>query len=90
MTRRTPTEVHNPLLALPAVRELLAFPPEVRTALAQRMRELSRDAAGKAEESWKRKKGPMAAYWKAVSVYAKHTGRVLRRPSVAPRRTDAA
>jgi hypothetical protein len=90
MTRRNITEVRNPLLALPAVRDLLAFPPEVRAALAQLMRELSQDAAGKAEESWRRKKGPMAAYWKAVSVYAKHTGRVLRRASVAPRRTEAA
>ena len=38
----------------------------------------ARDAAVRAEQSWRKKKGPMAVYWKAVSVYAKHIGRALK------------
>jgi len=78
MTRRNTLEVHNPLLALPAALRLSAFSPEVRATLGQLLSELSQDAAARAEHSWRRKKAPMAAYWKAVSVYAKHAARVLR------------
>lgn len=90
MSRRDTLAVHNPLLYLPAAQGLLRLSPEVRTALAQLLSELSQDSAAKAEHSWRRKKAPMAAYWKAVSVYSKHAARVLRRRTgVAPSVVDA-
>jgi hypothetical protein len=58
------------------------LPADLRVPLAQLFRELSADAGRRAEHSWKRKKGPIAVYWKAVSVYAKHTARVLSRDAV--------
>lgn len=42
------------------------------------LHDLSLDARGRAEESWRRNKAPMAVYWKAVSVYAGHLRRVVR------------
>lgn len=70
--------VRNPLLALPAAAKIAALPPEAREALREICRELSRDAAGKAEKSWRQRKGPMAAYWRAVAVYARHASLVAR------------
>ncbi len=68
----------NPLLRLPAFKALLALSPEVRAALRTVLRELALEAREKAERSWRRHKGPMAAYWRAVSVYAGHIARGLR------------
>lgn len=49
--------------------------------------DLRRDAADNAEKSWKKHKAPMAAYWKAVAVYAGHAARLLRTTCAAwPRR----
>lgn len=67
----------NPLLELPAAVALLDMPAELRRPLERLLRELSADAEARAQESWKRKKGPMAAYWKACAVYSKHTARAL-------------
>ena len=47
-----------------------ALPIEAREALADVLAELARDSRAKAEQCWKTHKAPMAAYWKAVSVYA--------------------
>lgn len=81
MTARSArAEVRNPLLALPAARRIARLPEDQRAALAELLRDLAADAADRAEESWRKKKGPMAAYWKAASVYAKHTARVIARP----------
>jgi hypothetical protein len=75
----------NPLLELPAMAELLALPEPERRALAALLSELGTQAHTKAEVSWRQRKGPMAAYWRAVGVYAGHTARALRRgPQVAP------
>jgi hypothetical protein len=71
-------EVRNPLLALPAMAALRALPPDARVAICALVADLRIDAARRAEESWRKNKGPMAAYWKAVSVYALHIGRALR------------
>lgn len=71
--------VHNPLLDLPAVAALQARPAADRAALRALLLDLARDAGGRAELSWRRHKGPMAAYWKAVSVYAKHAARTLNK-----------
>lgn len=74
--RSNRAEIRNPLLHLPAPQRLLALPPETRHALAELLTEL---AADRAEHSWARHKAPMVAYWKAVSVYAGHLRRILRR-----------
>ncbi len=82
--RSARVEVRNPLLTLPAARAIARLPAEMRAPLVELLRELAADAAGRAEESWRKKKAPMAAYWKAASVYAKHTARVMARPPSIP------
>jgi hypothetical protein len=71
-------EVRNPVLALPAARRLLTQETFTREDLVAILRELSDDAARRAQQSWAKNKGPMAAYWKATGVYAKHFKNVLR------------
>lgn len=67
----------NPLLKLPSTRKLLALPAEQRAPIEAMLRELRAEADQLAEESWKKRKGPMAAYWRAVSTYARHTAHAL-------------
>jgi hypothetical protein len=81
MTRSTQPTVRNPLLALPSVQQLLELPPESRLALRAVLRDVSADARTRAEKCWRTHKAPMAAYWKAVAVYANHTARLLREVS---------
>lgn len=68
----------NPLLRLPAAQRLSELPIEARGMLRTLLLEISADARSRAEHSWRRHKAPMAAYWKAVSVYARHTARLLK------------
>lgn len=70
--------VRNPLLALPSMAKLQALDPASREALRGLLMELRADAHRQAERSWRKHKGPMAAYWKAVAVYAGHIARALR------------
>lgn len=77
--RSNKAEVRNPVLALPAFKAIYDLPDPVKIALAAFLYDLSRDAEAKAESSWRKKKGPMAAYWKAVSVYSKHLARAIRK-----------
>ena len=72
----------NPIVRLPAYRRLELLPVESRDALASVLRDLGDDCAARANESWRRNKGPMAAYWKAAGVYARHIARSL--DAVAP------
>lgn len=67
----------NPVLALPAWDALSALPQEQRRALAALLRDLGADADTRAEKAWRTRKGPMAAYWRAVGVYARHIARAL-------------
>lgn len=76
--RSAAREVRNPVLALPAAQRLLDAPPEVRALVADLMGDIALDARDRAEKSWRTHKAPMAAYWKAVSVYAGHIKRVAR------------
>ena len=76
--RSSSVEVRNPLLNLPSSAALRLLPPEAKAALYVLLGELAIDAALKAEACWRKSKGPMAAYWKAVSVYAKHTRKLVR------------
>lgn len=77
--RSNKAEIRNPLLRLPAAQRLLALSPEARHVLADLLIELAADARERADQSWARHKAPMAAYWKAVSVYAGHLHRILHR-----------
>lgn len=72
----------NPLLKLPAGRALMALPPEHRAPLEAVLRELRAQADAEAEKSWRKRKGPMAAYWRAVATYARHTAHALRKGAV--------
>jgi hypothetical protein len=67
----------NPLLNLPAGKALLALPAEQRAAIEAVLRELRDQANVEAENAWRRRKGPMAAYWRAVSTYARHLAHAL-------------
>lgn len=70
----------NPLLRLPSAQTILALPdsPQKRL-LEQLLRELRADADRVAEESWRRRKGIMGAYWRAVSTYARHCAHAFSR-----------
>jgi hypothetical protein len=78
MKARSLAHVRNPILALPAAARLAALEPGAKIALRAVLLDLRLDAACRAESSWRRRKAPMAAYWRAVSVYAGHTARLLR------------
>lgn len=67
----------NPLLKLSAGRALLALPAEDRARIERVMRELRDQANDEADKAWKRRKGPMAAYWRAVATYARHVAHAL-------------
>ncbi|NKF95650.1 hypothetical protein GO290_02740 [Ralstonia solanacearum] len=67
----------NPLLKLPAGKALLDLPAEQRAPLEAVLRELRDQANAEAENAWRRRKGPMAAYWRAVATYARHTAHAL-------------
>lgn len=69
----------NPLLGLPAARNLVALPIESRRALATVLRALRTQANTEAEVAWSRRKGPMAAYWRAVATYARHLAHALEK-----------
>jgi hypothetical protein len=75
--RSAKREVRNPVLLLPAAKNILELPIEARRPLGILLRQLADQANEQAQTSWKANKGIMAAYWKAVSVYAKHLARVI-------------
>ncbi len=68
----------NPLRRLPAAPALLTLPRRDRLAIAELLRNLRQQADAEAERAWKRRKGPMAAYWRAVATYARHCAHLLR------------
>jgi hypothetical protein len=76
--RSSRPETRNPILALPAARRLADLDPATREVVAGILAELALDARGRADQAWRKHKGPMAVYWKAVSVYATHIRRALR------------
>lgn len=71
-------DVRNPLMALPAARELSALPPDAQAAVRALLKQISADARERAEKCWRTHKAPMAAYWKAVAVYANHASRLVK------------
>lgn len=77
--RSNRVETRNPILALPAARRLADLPPEAREALCDLLEEMRVDSAARAQHAWDKHKAPMAAYWKAASVYCGHIRRAVRR-----------
>ena len=73
----------NPRLNLPSGKALLALPEEDKKRIAAVFRDLRNEANEEAEKAWKRRKGPMAAYWRAVSTYARHTAHALTKAAKA-------
>lgn len=71
--------VRNPLLTLPSVRRINELPPEAQALLVDILAEIGADARARAQRSWIKNKGPMAAYWKAVGAYAEHLRRAAKR-----------
>lgn len=71
----------NPLLKLPAGQALLTLPEEDRRRIEAVMRQLRDQANREADNAWKRRKGPMAAYWRAVATYARHIAHALSKPA---------
>jgi hypothetical protein len=72
-------EVRNPILGLPDARAALAeLEPAQAEALARVLLAIQIDARARADESWRRHKGPMAAYWKAAGVYCGHIAKAIR------------
>ncbi|RQR48085.1 hypothetical protein DIE19_33695 [Burkholderia sp. Bp9126] len=67
----------NPLLKLPAGKALLNLSAEQRAPLEALLRELRDQANVETESAWRRRKGPMAAYWRAVATYARHPAHAL-------------
>lgn len=78
MSRSLRADVRNPLCGLPAAQQIAALPPESREALRMLLKQISADARVRAEKCWRTHKAPMAAYWKAVAVYANHASRIAR------------
>ena len=76
--RSSRSDVRNPLLALPSAAAFRELPAAQREPLRALLLDLAAAASWRAEESWRRHKAPMAAYWKAVAVYARHAARLLR------------
>lgn len=85
MSRSARPDVRNPVLALPSAAALMDLPPEARAALRAILADLSADARGRAERAWRSHKGPMATYWKAVAVYARHIARAAAVVTPKPR-----
>jgi hypothetical protein len=71
-------EVRNPIIGLPAFAKLDALPPEAKEALRAILGDIALDARGRADKCWRTHKAPMAAYWKACSVYAGHIRRAIK------------
>lgn len=70
-------EVRNPVLALPATGKLMALEPDIRHMIRDLVVDLRDQARAKADESLRKNKYMMFAYWKCVAVYANHFARCL-------------
>lgn len=80
--RSNRAEVRNPVLAMPSMVRIRALEPAARDALCMILAEMQTEARAKAELCWRTHKAPMAAYWKAVSVYAGHMRKAIRRHNI--------
>lgn len=71
--------IKNPILELEAARQAIAACTQAeREKFARILVAVGRDAERTAQEQWRRRKAPMAAYWFAKGVDARHIARALR------------
>lgn len=77
--RSASAQVRNPLLSLPVIEEFRQLPDLPKNLLRRLLCELSLQARARAKQCWMKRKAPMACYWWAVSVYARHLARALAR-----------
>ncbi len=75
--RSNRAEVRNPVLALPAMQDLMALEPGTRALVRRMIQDLRAQANLKAAASFATCKWMMFAYWKIVGVYANHIQRAL-------------
>lgn len=75
--RSNRAEVRNPILALPAFQEVKALDLPVRQVLRRLILDLRDQMKAKADESLRKHKYMMYAYWKCGGVYAGHIARAL-------------
>ena len=76
--RSAKPEVRNPLLRLPSAKEIQALPPEARAALRNLAMDACKAWRALGDECWRKNKPPLAAYWRAWSVNARHLARLCR------------
>lgn len=71
-------DIRNPVLKLQAIAKLQQLDEPTRALLSELLFEIQGGARVTAEKCWRMHKAPMAAYWKAVGVYAGHIARAIR------------
>ncbi len=80
--RSSRAEVRNPVLLLPAFREILdQVPADQRRLMGTLLRQLADEAAAKGDQCWARGKAMMGAYWRVVAVYSRHIAHAIDRRS---------
>lgn len=73
--RSSRAEVRNPILRLPEAQrlaEVLADHPDAARAFRDLLGAIHRHAHTEADRAWRQRKPPVAAYWRAMGVYARH------------------
>jgi hypothetical protein len=69
----------NPILELEEARAVIAECTQAeRVKFARLLVAIGRGAERTAQEQWRRRKAPMAAYWFAKAVDARHIARAMR------------
>jgi hypothetical protein len=71
--------VRNPLMKLASARKLIALleaNPELRDHFRALLKDLRVECNDLAQKSWRKNKGPMAAYWMAARAYVGHCARL--------------
>jgi hypothetical protein len=81
---RETAHVHNPVLALPAAQRIIAGDAPWRDDLRELLMELRDQAIAKGDESLRKNKYMMFAYWRVAGVYMTHIARVLGTKPAAP------
>lgn len=72
------TDVRNPIVGLESFGRLGELSPEAKAALRDVLADIAADSRRRADKCWRTHKAPMAAYWKACSVYAGHIRRAVK------------
>jgi hypothetical protein len=87
MSRSARADVRNPVLRLPeaaALADWCRAHPEGADHLWRLVRAISAQAHAEADRSWRQRKPPLAAYWRAMGVYARHIAAALRSRALTP------